>query len=445
MKNIAKKYSKRQPKIKAEMSGKGLTVHAGLLPVLNFMGKLMFRERVHEAVHKDRGANARYQFVDAVQMVVIGLIAGATSMVEVMKVCTDEVLKKMSGWKEVPVDTTIGRIMKLASQGDIAELTGVIHRFRGKIWKRAVRSGHKLRSALCEVWIDVDSTVDGVYGKQEGAEVGYNPHKKGQKAYHPLMAFIAETKEVLHSWFRCGSAYTSNGVVEFMKECMAYMNKGVRVVFRGDSGFFTGELLEYLESILAGYLIKVKLKNLEGLLEGQKWNEVKGEPGWEQAEFWYRCAGWDRARRFVAVRQLVKREKKLVEVSVYEYFCYVTTERLSPMEAHRCYGKRATCETLIEESKGQMNAGHIRTGEFLANAALFQCAVLAYNLLKWMGLLSGGVIQKWEVKTMRLWLIRVAGKLVERSRQMTLKLPEKFLHQEEWEKWERMSLDVVFQ
>ncbi|QII10783.1 hypothetical protein KsCSTR_14040 [Candidatus Kuenenia stuttgartiensis] len=119
MKNIAKKYSKRQPKIKAEMSGKGLTVHAGLLPVLNFMGKLMFRERVHEAVHKDRGANARYQFVDAVQMVVIGLIAGATSMVEVMKVCTDEVLKKMSGWKEVPVDTTIGRIMKLASQGDI--------------------------------------------------------------------------------------------------------------------------------------------------------------------------------------------------------------------------------------------------------------------------------------------------------------------------------------
>ncbi len=69
-------------------------------------------------------------------------------------------------------------------------------------------------------------TVDGVYGKQEGAEVGYNPHKKGQKAYHPLMAFIAETKEVLHSWFRCGSAYTSNGVVEFMKECMAYMNKG---------------------------------------------------------------------------------------------------------------------------------------------------------------------------------------------------------------------------
>jgi len=258
------------------------------------------------------------------------------------------------------------------------------------------------------------------------------------------MAFVAETKEVLHSWFRCGSAYTGNGVVAFMKECMAYMNKGVRVIFRGDSGFFTGELLEYLESISGGYLIKVKLKNLVRLLEAQEWEDVKEERGWEQADFWYQCAGWNRARRFVAVRQLVKIEKGLFEMPVYEYFCYVTTERLSPMEAHRCYGKRATCETWIEECKSQMNAGHLRTGEFLANAALFQCAVLAYNLLKWMALLTGGVVKQWEVKTMRLWLIRVAGKLIKGSRQLTLKLPEKFLHQEEWRVWEGMSLNVEF-
>ncbi|MFN3530932.1 MAG: IS1380 family transposase, partial [Candidatus Brocadia sp.] len=81
MKNIAQNEERRQPKIKTEMNGKGLTVHAGLLPVLTFMGKLSFRQRIQEAVRKERGANARYQFVDAVQMVVIGLIGGATSMV----------------------------------------------------------------------------------------------------------------------------------------------------------------------------------------------------------------------------------------------------------------------------------------------------------------------------------------------------------------------------
>lgn len=148
-----------------------------------------------------------------------------------------------------------------------------------------------------------------------------------------------------------------------MKECMAYTKKRVRVIFRGDRGFFSGELLEYLESVSAGYLIKVKMKNLSGLLEGQKWDAVEGDTGWEQADFLHQCAVWNRARRFVAVRKLIKIERGLFPLPEYEYFSYVTTERLSPMEAHRSYGQRATCETWVEECNGLMNAGHVLTGE----------------------------------------------------------------------------------
>jgi len=46
-----------------------------------------------------RVANAQYQIVDAMQMVVIGLIAGAPSMVQIVKVWADEVLMKIAGWK----------------------------------------------------------------------------------------------------------------------------------------------------------------------------------------------------------------------------------------------------------------------------------------------------------------------------------------------------------
>jgi hypothetical protein len=91
-----------------------------------------------------------------------------------------------------------------------------------------------------------------------------------------------------------------------------------------------------------------------------------------------------------------------------------------------------------------MGAGQIRTDDFLANSVLFQCGVIAYNLLKWMGLSVGGQIQKWEVKSIRLWLIRVAGKLTSGSRQLTLKLPKSFMYQAEWEAWDRMSQDIVF-
>lgn len=68
-------------------------------------------------MNKERGVNAQYQIVDVVEMVVIGLLAGTISMVQIVKVWADEVLKKMTDWEEVPVDTTIGHIVKLLTQG----------------------------------------------------------------------------------------------------------------------------------------------------------------------------------------------------------------------------------------------------------------------------------------------------------------------------------------
>ncbi len=53
-KNIPQEETRRQLKIKAAMNGKGLTVHAGLLPVITFMGNFSFRKRVQEAVNKER-------------------------------------------------------------------------------------------------------------------------------------------------------------------------------------------------------------------------------------------------------------------------------------------------------------------------------------------------------------------------------------------------------
>ncbi|MEI8209491.1 MAG: hypothetical protein WCG16_09825 [Methylococcales bacterium] len=82
-------------------------------------------------------------------------------------------------------------------------------------------------------------------------------------------------------------------------------------------------------------------------------------------------------RRLVAVRWKQLKEQShqidLLDTSeyYYDYFCYVTIESLTPWQAHKKYGERATCETWIEESKGQMGMGKIRAAEFLANSALF--------------------------------------------------------------------------
>jgi hypothetical protein len=445
MNKIAQTGNVSHPKITVEMTAKNMTVNAGLLPVFRYMDKLRLETLIEQLVKTPpRAENADFQFSDAVRMIITGQTAGATAMTHVTKVCGDEVIARMAGWESVPVATTITRIIKAVKEKNIVELEGVIPRLRGKVWKRLVRNGKRLASAVHRNLIDIDSTVQGVCGNQEGAEIGYNPHKKGQKAYHPQIAFCAETKEVLHSWYRCGSAYTSNGCVEFLKELFAGLSNSIRKIIRADSGYFSGDILDYLESVESGYLIKVKLKNLNKLLSRQEWQPLAKVGGWEETEFLHKCGNWSKKRKFVAVRKQTGVTDDMFKTPIYDYFCYVTTEAGSPMQLHRMYGKRATCETWIEECKSQMGAGSIRTDDFLANSVLFQCGVIAYNLLKWMGLSVGGQIQKWEVKSIRLWLIRVAGKLTSGSRQLTLRLPKNFMYQAEWIAWDRMSQDIVF-
>jgi hypothetical protein len=259
------------------------------------------------------------------------------------------------------------------------------------------------------------------------------------------LAFWSDSKEILQAWFRTGSAYTSNGVVDFVKQLLAHLPKRIRLVIRADSGYFVGALLDLLDALGHGYLIKVKLKNLTQLLAKQSWTPIMNQPGWEQCCFVHRCGGWPVSRPFVAVRQALPKKESpqldLLDTTEYDYFCYVTTESLTPWQCHKKYGERATCETWIEEAKGQMGLGHLRTASFLANAALFHCAVLAYNTLRWMALLSGNaMLRQWEPETVRTYLIRVAGKLLTGNRQMTVKTPASHLYPQVWQDWVAVGL-----
>ena len=343
---------------------------------------------------------------------------------------TDSVLRSLFDWENFPDDSSLGRIFQLFSHASCQELSEVEDIIRRKIWGKK-RFGR--------VTLDFDSSVRGVYGSQEGAAVGYNPSKKGQKSYHPLFCFIAETRECLNSWFRTGNAYSANGVVEFAKECFARLPKGVWKIFvRADSAFFDGAFLDFLESNGSLYLIKVKMKNLNTLLSGQAWKKVKNMPGFESTEFEYQCTEWEKPRRFKAVRTIdeIITEGVPSPVYVYRYFCYVTNDKLTPWQAHKKYGKRADSENWIEWCKNQMAAGTILTQSFWANSAIFQTCILAYNLMVWMMWLTQGHKINEEPYTIRFWLIHVPARLLTGGRQFILKLSKNWYFKERWLKIE---------
>lgn len=426
-------------KVETEFTEKNLTGNAGLVNFGRFIDKLGLPGILAAHLTIERGANADYQAGDAVLMLLLGAVAGVKHLSHLAILKTDNVLRKIFDWEKFPADTTFGRIFRLFSFRNCNELSEVEDKVRRKVWKK---------KWFGRVTLDIDSSVIGVFGSQEGAEKGYNPLKKGQKSYHPVFCFIAETRECLSSWLRPGNTYPANGAAEFCKECFARLPKGVWKVFvRADSAFFNGALLDFIEGKGASYLIKVKMKGLEALLEVRKWKKVRNISGFESAEFEYQCEGWSKPRRFVAVRELIgiRTEGLLFPEYEYRYFCYVTNDDYTPWKAHKKYGKRSTSENWIEWCKKQMAAGNIRTQDFWANSAIFQTCILAYNLMVWMMLLTNRHKLHQEPDTVRRWLINVPGRLLMSSRRLVIKLSRNSFFKEKWLEVENAVNQLCFE
>lgn len=412
---------------RVEFSDNKLTGNAGLVHLGRFAKKLGLLNILDRHISISRGENARYDAPSAITMLMLGALSGVKHLSHMLLLKSDTVIRQLCNWDNFPHHSTLGRIFKLFRHRHCNELSEAENEARRKVWSK---------QWVGRVTLDLDSSVRGVYGSQEGAAKGYNPHKKGQKSYHPVFCFLAENRECLHHWFRCGDAYTGNGASEFIKECYSRLPKRIwKIIFRGDSGFFCGRNLDVIEEHQNEYLFKASFKGLTKLLMAQSWRPVRRQLGWECTEFTYACHGWTRVRRFVAVRRLVKEdtEGRLFPQPHYEFFCYVTNLDLTPWKAHKFYGKRATSENWIEWCKNQMAAGSILSQDFWANSAMFQTCILAYNLLVWMVWLTTKQGLRQEPNTIRAWLITAPGRLITRGRRWILTLPQDYFFKEQWE------------
>jgi Transposase DDE domain group 1 len=211
------------------------------------------------------------------------------------------------------------------------------------------------------------------YGSQEGAAIGYNPHKLGAPSYHPLLLFHSNTKEVLLGKLRAGDTYTGNGSLEALQELASQFPKKM-IRGRFDSGFFDGKTMDWMDTQKHEYLIKVKFKGLKERLQSLEWTDVPGQPDCECSIFWHNAESWEYERLLQVVRIKKNSEEAVsdTEDSYYAYFCYACNYELDPWAVHKEYGKRATSENWIQEAKKQMGICSIKTKLFWANATSFK-------------------------------------------------------------------------
>jgi len=288
--------------------------------------------------------------------------------------------------------------------------------------------------------LDIDSTVRTVYGRQEGAEKGFNEVKKGARSYHPLLAFLNSTRECLLSWLRPGNSYTSNNAAGFLEQTFGMLPETIKeLLVRADTGFFSESIIEVIEGRKNfQYLIKVKLKNLQKVLSNQEWYSVPGMPDTEICDFDYRPSTWKRSRHFSAIRKFKRlvTEGQIFPYKEYEYFCYCTNIEDNPIQIHRLYGDRGTSENWIENVKNQMFAGDILTKDFWTNEVYWLSSVLAYNISVWMRKLCDEKSWHEEPSTFRNWFVQLAGKLTRGNGYEYLKMYSNYYYKDRWRRIE---------
>jgi len=291
---------------------------------------------------------------------------------------------------------------------------------------------------FCEPWIlDIDTTVKPLYGHQEGAKVGFNPHKPGRPSHVYHTYFMANVRLVLDVEVQAGNRtaglYTRPGLFAWLDDLP---REKWPAFVRGDIAFGNEGMMNDCEVRSLHYLFKLKqsskVKRLIREVFGRS-DWVAAGQGWEGVEATLRLKGWTRERRVIVLRREIRGDVKLEKteasgqmmfaeietaegVKKYEYAVLATSlpDWIPAIAQH--YRDRADAENVIDELKNQWSWCGYTTCDLKRCQIMARMAALIYN---WWSLFVRLAIPERhaEAITSRPLLLHAVGKKTEHAGQ----------------------------
>ncbi|MGO9571456.1 MAG: IS1380 family transposase [Desulfomonilaceae bacterium] len=249
------------------------------------------------------------------------------------------------------------------------------------------------------VIVDVDSTEDPAYGKQE--HVAFNGHF-GKNCFHPLFAFTSDG-DCLRAKLRPGNVHSADGVVAFLDPIVKrYRSRFVLFWLRGDAAFAQPQVYDYCEGERVTYFIRLPTNAVLNRLIDSYLTRPVGRPPKngiqiKLVDLRYQAQTLDKDRRVVAK----------IEWHDGELFprigFIVTNPKLPAGKVVKVYNGRRDVENRIKEGKNTLRWDKTSCRRFAANQARLLMGVLAYNLLH---MLRQFYLMCEEVKRSMEWLIK---------------------------------------
>jgi len=304
---------------------------------------------------------------------------------------------------------------------------------------------HSVREALDKPWVlDIDATIKPLYGRQEGAELGYNSAKPG-RASHALHTFwVGNLRLVLDVQVSSGKRHSSAHAKAALGGLLDELGDRRPALVRGDSGYGNEGILVELESRQQPYLLRLRqTANVQRLVAQQfgrsDWSRPDNQ-GCQMVEDWLQLHGWSKKRRVVIVRQRIKggvaRERRvdgrqlrleLAGPSVHEgerlwEYAVMVTDVMYPLESvGQLYRDRADCENGFDELKNQWGLSGFTTQDINRCQTTARACALVYNWWSWY-CRTANPSARMEAITSRPLLLAGVGRASQSGGQTTLYL-----------------------
>ncbi len=331
---------------------------------------------------------------DVLGTLLLSVLAGHTRYAHITTMRCDGVNPNLLGMnKIISEDSMRGALQKIASQPESVK------------WL-STHLNKCYAPLLSTPWImDIDTTVKVLYGKQEGAVIGYNPKKPGRPSHNYHTYFMANLRLILDVEIHAGNESSSSHTAPGLWNLIDNMDINDRPYFlRGDCGFGNDGIMTEAENRNLPYLFKLKQsKNVKLLISkamySSNWSDA-GQ-GWEGQESQLQLMGWEKYRRVIVLRRKIlskdviamdscksKSALKQLEFQfgtiedkkyVYEYAVLVTslTDGILTLAQH--YRDRADCENVFDELKNQWGWGGFTTKDLARCQIMARSIGLIYN------------------------------------------------------------------
>jgi len=209
---------------------------------------------------------------------------------------------------------------------------------------------------------------------------------------------------------------------------------GVKIIFRGDSGFCRWKMLRWCDRHDVSYLVGLaKNPRLEALarplMEQAKTlvSNPKDRPR-VFGEFSYAAQTWDKTRRIIAKAEYLPGQSPDDEAKEnFRFLVTNLTEEPRPLY-EQTYCQRGEVENRIKEQQLGLFADRTSCHDFQANQLRVLLSAAAYVLIEHLRRteLAGTELEKAQVTTLRLKLLKIGGRVLVSARRIVLHLASSF-------------------